>query len=247
MAIGADIFQGLIYKPGKRATGAAARAAKSWLANRPIPRKALDLGILYGGAALTPGALNMLGNIYGGGSQQQAAGTRPPSPPSAVPEGEFPPAPVLPSREELDRQEQEARDRGQILPPVDQPAPASERPEPTTGPLAEQGLGDLAEILKMQLSPEYQADKLRREVQAQLFQRAVADASAMEKSREKTRREIEKQVLQSWQARETALINRDAAILMGMGQMVGSVYPADALKRGADLLKVSDINIPKVF
>lgn len=247
MAIGADIFQGLIYKPGKRATGAAARAAKSWLANRPIPRKALDLGILYGGAALTPGALNMLGNIYGGGSQQQAAGTRPPSPPSAVPEGEFPPAPVLPSREELDRQEQEARDRGQVLPPVDQPAPASERPEPTTGPLAEQGLGDLAEILKMQLSPEYQADKLRREVQAQLFQRAVADASAMEKSREKTRREIEKQVLQSWQARETALINRDAAILMGMGQMVGSVYPADALKRGADLLKVSDINIPKVF
>ena len=247
MAIGADIFQGLIYKPGKRATGAAARAAKSWLANRPIPKKALDLSILYGGAALTPGALNMLGNIYGGGSQQQAAGTRPPSPPSAVPEGEFPPAPVLPSREELDRQEQEARDRGQILPPVDQPAPASERPEPTTGPLAEQGLGDLAEILKMQLSPEYQADKLRREVQAQLFQRAVADASAMEKSREKTRREIEKQVLQSWQARETALINRDAAILMGMGQMVGSVYPADALKRGADLLKVSDINIPKVF
>lgn len=243
MAIGADIFQGLIYQPSKRATGAAARAAKSWLANRPIPKKALDLSILYGGAALTPGALNMLGNIYGGGSQQQAAVT----PPSAVPEGEFPPAPVLPSREELDRQEQEARDRGQVLPPVDQPAPASERPEPTTGPLAEQGLGDLAEILKMQLSPEYQADKLRREVQAQLFQRAVADASAMEKSREKTRREIEKQVLQSWQARETALINRDAAILMGMGQMVGSVYPADALKRGADLLKVGDINIPKVF
>lgn len=243
MAIGADIFQGLIYQPSKRATGAAARAAKTWLATRSIPKKALDIGILTGGVALAPGALNMLGNIYGGGSQQQAAVT----PPSAVPEGEFPPAPVLPSREELDRQEQEARDRGQVLPPVDQPAPASERPEPTTGPLAEQGLGDLAEILKMQLSPEYQADKLRREVQAQLFQRAVADASAMEKSREKTRREIEKQVLQSWQARETALINRDAAILMGMGQMVGSVYPADALKRGADLLKVGDINIPKVF
>lgn len=243
MAIGADIFQGLIYQPSKRATGAAARAAKTWLATRSIPKKALDIGILTGGVALAPGALNMLGNIYGGAGQQQAAAVTPP----AAPEGEFPPAPVLPSREELDRQEQEARDRGQVLPPVDQPAPASERPEPTTGPLAEQGLGDLAEILKMQLSPEYQADKLRREVQAQLFQRAVADASAMEKSREKTRREIEKQVLQSWQARETALINRDAAILMGMGQMVGSVYPADALKRGADLLKVGDINIPKVF
>ena len=232
MAYGADIFKNVIYQPGRRATGAAARAAKQWLATRPIPKKALDVSILTGGAMLAPGALTVLGNIYGGGGQQPVAAV-----------------PVLPSREELDRQEQEqeARDRGQTLPPLEAPAPRSERPEPETGPIAEKGLDELAELLKMQLSPEYQQAKLQREVQAQLFQRAVADASAMEKSREKTRREIEKQVLQSWQARETALINRDAAILMGMGQMVGSVYPADALKRGADLLKVGDINIPKVF
>jgi hypothetical protein len=246
MAYGADIFKNVIYQPGRRATGAAARAARQWLATRPIPKKALDVSILTGGAMLAPGALTVLGNIYGGGGQQPVAAV--PGAPGD-PEGPFPPAPVLPSREELDRQEQEqeARDRGQTLPPLEAPAPRSERPEPETGPIAEKGLDELAELLKMQLSPEYQQAKLQREVQAQLFQRAVADASAMEKSREKTRREIEKQVLQSWQARETALINRDAAILMGMGQMVGSVYPADALKRGADLLKVGDINIPKVF
>jgi hypothetical protein len=233
--------------PSKGAARFARDAALNWLRSRSIPKKALDIGVLAGGAALAPGALNVLGNIYGVGKAPAVAPTGAPgTPPVGGAPGDvtYPPAPILPSPEELDRQE--AQQRGQERPPAG-PAPGSEREAPATGPLAEKGLGELAEILKLQLSPEYQEEKLQREIKGALIQRVAADQAAMEKSRERTRREIEKQVLQSWQARETALINRDAAILMGIGSTIGSVYPADALRRGADLLNTGDITIRKAF
>lgn len=238
--------------PSRSAAKFARDAAVNWLKTRSIPKKAVDIGVLAGGAALAPGAINILGNIYGVGKTPAAPAAAPAAPgtppvggiPAAPGDTTYPPAPSLPSPEELDRQE--AQQRGQER-PSGGVAPGSEREEPATGPLPEKGLKELAEILKLQLSPEYQAEKLQREIQGALIQRAAADQASMEKSREKTRREIEKQVLQSWQARETALINRDAAILMGMGNMIGSVYPADALRRGADLLNTGDITIRKAF
>ena len=239
--------------PSRSAARYARDAALNWLKTRSIPKKAVDIGVLAGGAALAPGAINILGNIYGVGKTPAAAPAGAPATPPAggVPGAPgapgavtYPEAPILPSPEELDRQE--AQQRGQERPPGGT-APGSEREDPSSGPLANKGLDELAAILKMQLSPEYQEEKLQREIKGALIQRAAADQAAMEKSREKTRREIEKQVLQSWQARETALINRDAAILMGMGGMIGSVYPADALRRGADLLNTGDITIRKAF
>lgn len=239
--------------PSRSAARYARDAALNWLKTRSIPKKAVDIGVLAGGAALAPGAINILGNIYGIGKAPAATPAGAPATPPAggVPGAPgapgavtYPEAPILPSPEELDRQE--AQQRGQERPPGGI-APGSEREEPATGPIAEKGLDELAAILKMQLSPEYQEEKLQREIKGALIQRAAADQAAMEKSREKTRREIEKQVLQSWQARETALINRDAAILMGIGGTIGSVYPADALRRGADLLNTGDITIRKAF
>lgn len=235
--------------PSRGAARFARDAAVNWLKSRSIPKKALDIGIIGAGTAFAPGALRVLGNIYGVGEAPAGAPATPPAggapgAPGAPGAVTYPEAPILPSPEELDRQE--AQQRGQERPPGGT-APGSEREEPATGPIAEKGLDELAAILKMQLSPEYQEEKLQREIKGALIQRAAADQAAMEKSREKTRREIEKQVLQSWQARETALINRDAAILMGIGSTIGSVYPADALRRGADLLNTGDITIRKVF
>lgn len=246
----------VIAGPSQSAARFALEASKNWLKTRSIPKKAADIGVLTGGAILAPYAVNILKNLYGAAPQAQAGAPKPPTTPGTSPAGgtpaapgdsgvvTYPEAPDLPSPEELDRQE--AQQRGQDRPPGGA-APGSEREAPASGPLAEKGLGELAEILRMQLSPEYQEEKLQREIQGALFQRAFADQAAMEKSRERTRRELEKQVLQSWQARETALINRDTAILMGMGGMIGSVYPADALRKGAELLNTRDIAIPKVF
>ena len=91
-------------------------------------------------------------------------------------------------------------------------------------------------------SEEYLGQAQQRDLQNYLVQSAVSQQAAADRTREKTKREIEKQVLQSWQARENALINRDTQILMGMGRMIGSVYPADALRSGAQILSTGDID-----
>ena len=133
----------------------------------------------------------------------------------------------------------------QALPPG-VPLPGGDR-DISTSP--EQNVFDqkIFDLFDKITSEEYLGRAQQRDLQNYLVQSAVSQQAAADRTREKTKREIEKQVLQSWQARENALINRDTQILMGMGRMIGSVYPADALRSGAQILNTGDINIPKVL
>ena len=132
------------------------------------------------------------------------------------------------------------------LPPGSAPLPGTDR-DISTSP--EQNVFDqkIFDLFDKITSEEYLGRAQQRDLQNYLVQSAISQQAAADRTREKTKREIEKQVLQSWQARENALINRDTQILMGMGRMVGSVYPADALRSGAQILNTGDINIPKVL
>ena len=134
----------------------------------------------------------------------------------------------------------------QVLPPGSAPLPGGNR-DISTSP--EQNVFDqkIFDLFDKITSEEYLGRAQQRDLQNYLVQSAISQQAAADRTREKTKREIEKQVLQSWQARENALINRDTQILMGMGRMVGSVYPADALRSGAQILNTGDINIPKVL
>ncbi len=131
------------------------------------------------------------------------------------------------------------------LPPAQ---PELRKPEtPATSEDQRQFDKQMRELMEKLTSEEYLENVAARDFRNYALRSALGAQAAADRSRERTRREIEKQVLQSWQARETALINRDAQILAGMGALVGSVYPADALRRGADLLNTREINVPKVF
>lgn len=134
----------------------------------------------------------------------------------------------------------------QALPPGSAPLPGGDR-NISTSP--EQNVFDqkIFDLFDKITSEEYLGRAQQRDLQNYLVQSAVSQQAAADRTREKTKREIEKQVLQSWQARENALINRDTQILLGMGRMIGSVYPADALRSGAQILNTGDINIPKVL
>jgi hypothetical protein len=133
------------------------------------------------------------------------------------------------------------------LPPGSAPLPGGAERDISTS--QEQNVFDqkIFDLFDKITSEEYLGRAQQRDLQNYLVQSAISQQAAADRTREKTKREIEKQVLQSWQARENALINRDTQILMGMGRMVGSVYPADALRSGAQILNTGDINIPKVL
>ena len=134
----------------------------------------------------------------------------------------------------------------QALPQASASLPGTDR-DISTSP--EQNVFDqkIFDLFDKITSEEYLGQAQQRDLQNYLVQSAVSQQAAADRTREKTKREIEKQVLQSWQARENALINRDTQILMGMGRMIGSVYPADALRSGAQILSTGDIDIPKVL
>ena len=184
------------------------------------PKGQIDLSQFF----KTPEAEKLAIDFFTKGMKPEGAG---PETPASVPQAVLPPVP-------------------QALPQGSAPLPGGDRDISAS---QEQNVFDqkIFDLFDKITSEEYLGRAQQRDLQNYLVQSAVSQQAAADRTREKTKREIEKQVLQSWQARENALINRDTQILMGMGRMIGSVYPADALRSGAQILSTGDIDIPKVL
>ena len=75
----------------------------------------------------------------------------------------------------------------------------------------------LADYLTKTLDPELFRQRQEAQTQAKIAEARVMAEGAMDKTREVTRREVEKQTISAWQGITQAEINRDAA--MGLGMM----------------------------
>ena len=75
----------------------------------------------------------------------------------------------------------------------------------------------LADYLTKSLDPELFRQRQEAQTQAKIAEARVFGEGAMDRTREVTRREVEKQTISAWQGITQAEINRDAA--MGLGMM----------------------------
>ena len=92
----------------------------------------------------------------------------------------------------------------------------------------------LADYLTKTLDPELFRERQEAQTQAKIAEARVMAEGAMDKTREVTRREVEKQTISAWQGITQAEINRDAAMGLGMMSLAyGTALPNPQVMQAA--------------
>ena len=92
----------------------------------------------------------------------------------------------------------------------------------------------LADYLTKTLDPELFRQRQEAQTQAKIAEARVLGEGAMDRTREVTRREVEKQTISAWQGITQAEINRDAAMGLGMMSLAyGTALPNPKVMQAA--------------